>query len=185
MEIIRTQIQSSEVSFNKQENGYDITQVDAYIKSITEAYQSAYEQNNIICNKYNQLLENFKMLQMREQSRPSAEVISNTLLNAEMFSKKIITEAQAEADKLKKYAYMVRAAAEKQAQKLIDDATVEAAQVKDAAKRVFDAANAEAAMLKENSRIILDEARAEAAAMKNRSGKNIDQAYAKKARLVS
>jgi len=185
MEVIRTQTQSSKISFNNQTNGYDIAQVDAYIKSISEAYQSAYEQYYIICKRYNQLLENFKKLQTREQSRPSAEVISNTLLDAEVLSKKIIADAKAEAEKIRKAAYIDKAAAEKQAQKFLDDATDTAVQVKDKARKILDCANSEAAKLNANAQAIIENAHSEATKIKIRAVQDALQAREKIARTAS
>ena len=179
--VVKTQ--SNKVRFENQINGYDIAQVDTYIECITGAYQAAYDEYNVKCDEYDKLMEHFKKLQTQEQSRPSPAVISDTIFKATVVTEKIIADAQAQAEKIKKGAYMDKAAAEKQAQKLLDDATADAAKVKDAAKKVLDVANAEAAMLKENSQSMVDNARAEVARIKIRTGKNVKQANVRKAQI--
>jgi len=183
METVGNEAVSSTVSFKKQINGYDMAQVNAYIKNITEAYQIAYDEFSIKCEEYDQLLENFTMLQTREQSRPSTDVISSTLLNAEMFSKKIMADARIEAEKIQKEAYMEKVAAKKQGKRLRDEAVADAAQIRREVQAVLENATAEAMLLKEDAQVIIDNACAEAAVLKEDALVIIDNAHAEAAVL--
>jgi len=186
------EILSNKVSFENQINGYDIAQVDAYIDYITEAYQAAYDEYNVKCDEYDQLMESFKM---QEQSRPGSEVISNTILKAKAVSEKIIADARAEAkiiitdacfkaDEIKKNACMDKATGKVQVQKLLDDAAAEAAKIKETAQVVLDSANAEAAKLKDSALSMIDDARVEAARIVARANNNEKQANVKIARTA-
>jgi len=53
----------TEIFFKEQENGYDKTQVDNYISEIKESYHTARNDYLIICEKYNELLHNYKKLE--------------------------------------------------------------------------------------------------------------------------
>ena len=179
METQRTGTESNKVSFRKQLNGYDIAQVDAYIESITDAYQEAYDEYNVLCEEYDKLSEDLKVFQEREQGRISVEAISNTMLKAEEVSKKIIADARAEAEKIKKSAYMDIAAVKVQVQKLLDAATAEAAQIKETAQVILDGAHAEATMLIDNAQSMIDNARVETARIGVRANNNAKQANMK------
>ena len=190
MEANGIETSGNKVSFENQINGYDITQVDSYIECITDAYQTAYDEYNVKCDEYNRLLESYKMLQTQEQSRPSTEVISNTLLKAEVASEKFIADARveakrviadacAEADKIKKSAYMDKTSAKVQVQKLLGDAAAEAAQIRETAQLVLDSANEEATMLIDNAQSMIDDARVEAARIGVRANNNTKQANMK------
>lgn len=87
----------TEIFFNDKKNGYDKSQVDNYIKKISEAYQEVYREHISIREKYDNLLENYKKLE--EQNLPpehNTETIAITLLEAENLAKKIIANARRE-----------------------------------------------------------------------------------------
>ena len=135
MEAKGIEILSNKVSFENQINGYDIAQVDTYIEYITKAYQAAYDEYKVKCNEYDQLLESLKKLLKREQSRPSPEVISNTILKAEVVSEEIIADARAEAEKIitdaraKAEKIAADAFAEVVSKKIVADARAEAKKI--------------------------------------------------------
>jgi len=141
------------VSFDKQFNGYDKGQVDQYIKNLATAYQTAYDEYQNVCGKYNGLLDEVSKKETEEQGRPTADIISKTLINTELLAQKILddakaqtetihADAQAEARRITDDAYLQRAEARLQAQKLLDDATAEAEAIKTAARQTFEEANA-------------------------------------------
>ena len=146
--------------FEKQENGYNKTQVDIYISSLTNAYQTAYNEYTTLCDKYNGLLVEYKDLKEKAQSTPNAGIIAKALVDAELFAQKIIsdsnieaaritTNALADAKKIKDESLSGRAALEAQAEGLIDKAHSEAHRIitqadknreraEDAIKRVIE-----------------------------------------------
>jgi cell division septum initiation protein DivIVA len=140
-------IASAEVSFEKQFNGYAKEQVDRYITHLASAYQTAYNEYQTVCAKYNNLLEDYKKLEAREQDRPDADVITKTLVNTEKFAQKILADAQIEAEKIKLEARIEAEAKRAAAQKLIDDAAVKAARINVSAKQNMEVANEEIARL--------------------------------------
>ena len=52
-----------EIFFTEQKNGYDKEQVDSYIHKLTEAYQKAYDEYFAMCDKYNNLMYDYKQLE--------------------------------------------------------------------------------------------------------------------------
>jgi len=93
---------ANNVFFNKRFNGYDKDEVDSYIKNLTRAYQTAYDEYNIVCNKYNELLDEYKTLgEQHDENVSTAAVIAKTMVEAEAFAQKIIADARIETDKIK------------------------------------------------------------------------------------
>ena len=86
----------AEIFFSEQQNGYDKTQVDNYIKKLTEAYQTAYKEYIAVYEKYNALLQDYKKLESSKQTGLDAELITKALLNAEKLAKEIIDNAHTE-----------------------------------------------------------------------------------------
>ena len=181
----RVETVNAKICFDKQLNGYDRAQVDSYIESLTDAYQTAYDEYNAKCEAYDQLLENLTVLETREQNRPSEETISNTLLKAEAFSKKIIDDARVEAEKIKEGSYIYKAAAKIQAQKILDDAAGEAARLKNEAQAALESVNAEAAKAQEKAQRMFDDVSAEVARIESRANRNLEQANEKIARMAN
>ena len=103
------------VSFERQFKGYNREQVDQYIASLAQAYQIAYDEYNSVCCKYSDLLEENEGLKEQNQNTPSADVLSKTLVNAELLAQKIIEDAKAESENM-------RAKAQADSKKIIDDA---------------------------------------------------------------
>ena len=147
------------ITFPRQFNGYDKDEVDRYVVNLTKAYQTAYEEYNAVCAKYDELLENTKNGDgEREQNKSSAAIIAKTLVETEMIAQRIIADANAEAEKIKEETqaatrkimeetYIEKAAAKLQAQKLIDDASAETAGAQERARKLVVEAQAEAARI--------------------------------------
>ena len=88
----------AEILFNEQKNGYDKIQVDSYIQKITEAYQTAYKEYQTTCEKYNNLMQDYKKLELAKNSggNADADIIAKTLINSERLAKEIIDNAHSE-----------------------------------------------------------------------------------------
>lgn len=113
--------------------GYDKGQVDNYISKISEAYQTAYDENTAIYGKYNDLLETYNNMTAQEQAGLDSDIM---LMYAEMMAQKIIANAQVEA-----------AQVEAEAQKIITEANKEVVQAKAEAQKIVSEANTEAARI--------------------------------------
>ena len=104
----------AEKFFAEQTNGYDKAQVDDYIRRLTEAYQTAYNEYQAVCVKYNALLQENKKLETEKQFASSAgpipnktvkdseiaDIIAKTLVDSEMLARKIVENANAEAERI-------------------------------------------------------------------------------------
>lgn len=128
------------IAFEKQFNGYDRTQVDRYVASITEAYQTAYDEYTAVCGKYNDLLEDYRRLEEKEQSKPSADIIAKTLVDTEALAQKIIADAKADAA-------VVTADARVNARKAMEDANAEAEAIQQKSSSLIEDAYLEAARI--------------------------------------
>lgn len=134
------------ITFDKQFNGYDRGQVDRYFSKMAEAYRAAYEEYNTACGRYYDLLEDYKKLEEKEQSKPDAGVIAKTLVDTETLAQKIIADANSEASVItadaRAGARMITAdasaeaeAAQEQSKKVVEDAYLEAARITSQARR--------------------------------------------------
>jgi cell division septum initiation protein DivIVA len=103
------------IFFPEVRNGYDRGQVDKYINKLSEAYQAAYDENTAIWDRYNTLLAEYNKLNIHEQIELNSDVVTKTLIYAEMLAQKIITDAHEEAER-----------ARGEMQKIIADANTEA-----------------------------------------------------------
>ena len=92
----------NEVVFSDKKNGYDKSQVDEYIKKITDAYQGAYNENVAMREKYDSLLADYKKLeaQNRQKAQNEAEIVAKALIEGENVAKKIIAKARSEEAKI-------------------------------------------------------------------------------------
>ena len=133
-------LSTENVFFDKQVNGYDRTQVDRYILSISEAYQTAYDEYASVCGKYNDLLEDYRILEEKELSRPNADIITKTLVDAETLAQKIIANAKADAAE-------ITADARESARKIAEDVCAEAEVLRQKSSRLIDDAYLEAARI--------------------------------------
>ncbi|MCL1858847.1 MAG: DivIVA domain-containing protein [Oscillospiraceae bacterium] len=91
------------IFFKEQPNGYDKEQVDNYIRKITEAYQTAYDEYLAACEKYNNLIQDYKKLESEKQAKQSAadvDIIAKTLINSERLAKEIIDNAHTEENRV-------------------------------------------------------------------------------------
>ena len=88
----------TEITFNNQKNGYDKTQVNNYVQKIAEAYQKMYEEHTAICEKYDNLLQDYKKLEEQNQNAvaTSTEMIAKTLIDTEKLAKRIVGNARKE-----------------------------------------------------------------------------------------
>ena len=163
-----TKMVSTEISFEKQFNGYDRGQVDRYIASLAKAYQTAYDEYNAVNCKYKGLLEDYKNLEAKEQSKPNADVIAKTLISSEELAKKIISNAEKEAATI-----IIGALAD--GKSIIDDANAETAKIQEASQKMIADANAEAAVAHEKAKKIIDNANLEAARLTAQSKKGREQ----------
>lgn len=50
---------STKIPFDKEVGGYNKVQVDSYLKLLSEAYSEAFAEYDLICKKYNALLDKF------------------------------------------------------------------------------------------------------------------------------
>ena len=82
------------VAFAEEQNGYNKEQVDKYISKLSEAYQAAYDENQILLDKYNSLLEEHKKLEFQSRTQLNAEVILKTVESIEALARKIVEEKQ-------------------------------------------------------------------------------------------
>ena len=92
----------NEVLFNDRKNGYDKSQVNEYIKKITDAYQEVHKDNVAMREKYESLLLDYKELekQNQEAAEKSTEMIAKTLIDTEKLAKKIVANAKREEAKI-------------------------------------------------------------------------------------
>jgi len=139
-----TIMESTDVSFEKQINGYDREQVDKYIANLTQAYQTAYDEFTALSVKYDELLRINYELKEQRQNTPNADVIARALVNAEILAQKTIEDAKADAAKM-------TADAQTDSKKIVDDAYVEKAKTKLQAEQILEDAKAEAARLIEGA----------------------------------
>jgi DivIVA domain-containing protein len=158
----------ADVAFDKQFNGYDRDQVDEYIKNLTTAYQTAYDEYQTVCAKYNELLESFQEMEARERARPDADVISKTLVTTEMFAQKILADAKAEAERIRLESQIEAEAAKTAARKLTDDAAVTAAAAKQLAQKMIAEAQDEAVRIEVRAKGSVDLANDEIAQLINK-----------------
>jgi len=150
------------ISFNVKLLGYVKDDVDRYIKSLAEAYQTAYDEYNQKCEEYNELLDYSKKLEIKDNSKQNGDVSAQTMTDAEKMANKIIELARNEAERIKEDAYLEMFRAKIAAQKTIDDANAEATEAVKAAKMLYDSTIAEAEASGEEARRIVDEAHTEA-----------------------
>ena len=86
--------------FLKQFIGYDISQVNNYVNKFAQAYQTVYDEYKSLYGKYNDLLKKHNELEVRDKNTLNPDIISKTLINAEMLARQIISEGEAEAKKI-------------------------------------------------------------------------------------
>lgn len=90
----------TEVFFNEQKNGYDKNQVDNYISRLAEAYQTAYKEYLAVCDRYNNLMRDFKKLEAERRSGGDADVAAKYYIDSEKLAKEIIGNAYSEEAKI-------------------------------------------------------------------------------------
>ncbi|MCL2774765.1 MAG: DivIVA domain-containing protein [Oscillospiraceae bacterium] len=88
------------IYFTEEKNGYDKEQVDSYIHKLTEAYQKAYEEYFAMCDKYNDLLCDYKQLEGDIQIGMSSGAIAKTLRNSKKLAQEIIDNAYREETRI-------------------------------------------------------------------------------------
>ena len=159
------------ITFDRQVYGYNIEQVESYVASLADAYQSAYEENSSVNAKYNDLLDEHRKLMQEENNKPGHEVITKVLVDAQTLAQKIIGDANEEAMRIKdeaqsvaktvvEEAYIEKAAASIQMRKLISDAETEAAAVKEAAGKIMSEADVQARKTEARAKANIEQANA-------------------------
>lgn len=78
-------------------DGYEREMVDDYIRRLTEAYQIAYNEYQILSEKYVNLQNEYKKLEASIQIDDKSEAIARALVGAEILAGNIIKEAEDEA----------------------------------------------------------------------------------------
>ena len=166
------------ITFDKQINGYNREQVERYVTKLAGAYQSAYEENNSVNAKYDDLLEEYEKLMQEQSDKPGQQVIAKVLIDAQTLAQKIIgdaneeamrirDEAQSEAKKAMEEAYVEKVAANIQARQLISDAETKAAAVKEAAGKVMNEVDVQARKTEARAKASIEQANAKIASMIN------------------
>jgi len=135
---------ASGVTFGTNPNGYDPSQVDSYIATLTDAYQTAYQEYNDVCSKYNNLVEDFKNLKASSLTEmPDAR--SRMPFNSDALVQRIIDDARAEVVAL-------TANAQAEAKKIMDDARAAAWRVRNTMQKMSDDTSADDAAVRNNVR---------------------------------
>lgn len=179
-----------DVSFIKKIFGYDVKQVDGYIEKLARAYQTAYDEYNILYAKYRELNEKRETEQPETAPEFDYGIVAKTLVNAEVLAKKTIDDAREEAAKIittsekiksdafaiKENAFVAKATAEIQAQRIAETAEANAAAAKEAARRIIEAANSEAEKAKATAVLFINKANTEEAAAKETAKEIIEAA---------
>jgi len=158
------------ILFSEEINGYSKEQVDNYVEKLSKAYRAAYAENQELQEKYKNLEDECKELEVHEKTRLNAGVVAKTMVNLETMAQKIIAEAQvAEAQE-----GVIAAKAE--AKRIVSEANAEADKQKAAAEMIFDEANTERAKAKAEVRRFRDEAQTDAARTMLNARKRAEQA---------
>jgi len=145
----------TDISFDRQFNGYDREQVDRYIAGLDKAYRTAYDEYTAACAKHNELLERYRQLECKNSDKPDTDVISKAIINTEIMAQRVRAEAEAEAA-------VIKAEAEAEAKRIKNDAYVEAASVKIQSQKLLDEAAVNAAATRDKAEVIMAEINTEA-----------------------
>jgi len=184
------------VNFTVARNGYDKDQVDRYVRGLSEAYQTAYDEYNAVCTRYNELLDSYKKLEEENHSHPNTEVITKAIFDTEVFAQKIIsdvhievekirTTATEEAESIKESAYLERASAKLQAQKILDEANAESFRIKQEAQQLLDRARNETEGANEKAKRIISEANTEAESVALLAKRNFEQTNERISKVIA
>ena len=150
------------VVFSAERRGYSKTQVDQYIDRLSKAYNVAYEENRELQLKYNDLQDNFKILDSKIKSTQGSEVITRAIVDAEILAQKIISDAHAEAETIrvdaKRSIEDAKIIAETLARELKDEAYLEKAKASIEAQKIIEAAKNEASIISIKAQEDIDEA---------------------------
>ena len=154
--------------FSRRIRGYNRKQVDMYIEKISQAYQNIYDDNKEKTDKYDKLLEEFKMLETQIKTLPSAEVIAKVLIDAETLAKVVVDDAKKEAEEMRSEAAFILREAKGDAANITaeaeriyyeaDSKINEATKINNIAKEKLERAHeiAEQAMVEFNSLLTFD-----------------------------
>lgn len=153
------------ILFSEEINGYSKEQVDNYVEKLSKAYRAAYAENQELQEKYKNLEDECKELEVHEKTRLNAGVVAKTMVNLETMAQKIIAEAQEGV-----------IAAKAEAKRIVSEANAEADKQKAAAEMIFDEANTERAKAKAEVRRFRDEAQTDAARTMLNARKRAEQA---------
>lgn len=64
----------TKIPFDCEVGGYNRVQVDSYLKLLTEAYNEAFAEYELICKKYNEMLDKFYYGQGAKKSHPEGQI---------------------------------------------------------------------------------------------------------------
>jgi len=123
------------MNFNKQFGGYKKSQVDDYIRKLSDEYRTAYEEYGAMRAERDELIEKLAKQEAGNLNRPDGESFVNTLVNTEIQARQIIREAK------------------ERAKKIIDGTIEETSRAKQAARALVEKAEAEAAAAKKKDRM--------------------------------
>ena len=184
------------VLFSKRLNGYDVKEVERYIKTLADEYQAAYEQYKSLEATHIGLLEENKSL-VGELERYKKNIGTNLKIHSgipETQGKdinntvdeagKAMRDIQIASQRIIKEANCKKAEAIIQAEKTIEQANSEASEIKEWAKKIVDEANAEAVLTKEWALKVISNAKNEAKEIENRAKDNLRRTNEKIAILI-
>ncbi len=152
--------------FPVEKEGYDVTLVDFYIDTLSEAYELEYEEHQSLQVKYNNLSSEYTKLRDKIRSESSVKTVAKTLADIDILAEELMEEARAEAAKLKDEALSV-----------IDDAYSKAAIITDNARKAEARANDALISAIDEAQMIIDEANAKAADIVEKSRQTVSEAW--------
>ena len=142
----------TQILFQSETGGYNKNQVNAYINKLTEAYQSAYDENQALISKYNDLLEELLSIENKESTKMNSQFVAKTIVDTEVLAKSIIDDAFAQAECIKAEAIQ-----------FLTNAEARAAEIDVEAKRAADDIYTRLVNANTEAGKILDEAATDAA----------------------
>jgi cell division septum initiation protein DivIVA len=83
-----------ELIFDEESAGYSKAQVDSYIGNLAKAYQVAYEEYQLLQEKFDFLMNEYNKLEYQSSAQLNAKVISNAMRHVEDLARQIIQEKQ-------------------------------------------------------------------------------------------
>jgi cell division septum initiation protein DivIVA len=144
-----------EIAFETQFFGYDKEQVDRYVMNLRKAYQMAFNEYNIVIDKYNNIKDSGKLLEEQSGKVSMAGTVVDSLAGTEKMVQKILHDARVEFEQIKEDAIL-------ESRKIRFNANAEAAAVKVQAKKLLETAESRLSIANESAKKIISDARIEA-----------------------